>query len=128
MLSQGTKTLIKNVIRHTDTHNRMLEEAEMWRQRHIQVHSKNEDEHESRRSFNKDRRYSGESYSYLHDKRADMSREFGSSRKRRAHMDDEETPTKSTSTFWMRKLHQTEEADPDRPRSQDHGCIVHHLG
>lgn len=94
ILSTVTKTLIKNVIRHTDSHNKVVEETDMWRQREKELHRK-----ESR----------GSSYSFLKDRGVDMRYEFPSSRERRAHMDEE-----PRGTYWMKELYKAEEADNNR--------------
>ena len=53
---------------------------------------------------------SGPSHNFLQDKRADMGLEFGTSKNRKAHMDEE--PERET--YWMRELEKVEQADPDR--------------
>ncbi|KAL4228932.1 hypothetical protein ACF0H5_011972 [Mactra antiquata] len=93
--STVNKTLLKNVIRHTDSHNKVVEETEMWKQRQREI--KNVDSMGSRNSFLKDR--GG----------VDMRYEFSDHRQRRAHMDDE-----PKSTYWMNELYKAEEADENR--------------
>lgn len=95
MSNNIAKTLLKNHIRHADTHNRMVEEKDMWKE----YHKMKEFENESK-------------YSFLHDKRTDMGNEFPSHRNKRAHMDDE--PQTNQSTVCLRKLFKAEANDPDR--------------
>ncbi|XP_060568488.1 uncharacterized protein NKAPD1-like [Ruditapes philippinarum] len=94
ILSTVSKTLIKNVIRHTDSHNKVVEESEMWRQREKELGRKESP---------------GSSYSFLKDRGVDMRYEFPTSRDRRAHMDEE-----PRSTYWMKELYKAEEADNNR--------------
>lgn len=93
MVSVVNKTLLKNVIRHTDAHNKVVEEEEMWKQ-----HRKMKEPIFQRREN-----------SFLKDRGADMRNEFPSRSQRRAHMDDE-----PSSTYWMKKLYKAEETDKDR--------------
>ncbi|CAL1547188.1 unnamed protein product [Lymnaea stagnalis] len=136
-LNQGAKSLLRNVIRHTDTHNRHLEESEMW-QLHQKLKQENFMDYEDRRKHttadrtdqhqrklsnkddkSKDIRDPHIQNSYLYDDREDMG---GKRRgKKRAHMDDvtleeEEDQGKNggQSTYWLKQLHNFEEADPDR--------------
>ncbi|XP_041373134.1 uncharacterized protein NKAPD1-like [Gigantopelta aegis] len=100
MFSTITKTMLKNVIRHTDTHNRIVEETDMW----MHLDQVKDRERDPRRSF-------------LYDDRYDMSRDDGRRGARRAHMDDgdnRDDDGKRRSTYWQRQLQKVEEADPDR--------------
>ena len=72
----------------------MVEESEMWRQRDLEQ-----------------KRLRPE-YSFLHDQRADMSNEFSTSRKRRAHMDEQDDLPKRN--YWMKELYKAEENDSNR--------------
>ncbi|KAK7495149.1 hypothetical protein BaRGS_00013559 [Batillaria attramentaria] len=117
MFSKSTKRLLQNVIRHTNAHNRVVEEAEMWQQHGRLKELDGLDPtnpsylHDDR--FNdKDARISRSSDSW----HVPFSREgYG----RHAHMDDEKPGQRSSSdarrsTYWMRKLEKMESAHPDR--------------
>lgn len=115
--SQGTKRLLQNVIRHTNAHNRVVEETEMWQQ-HVR----------QRELGGLDPSHP----SYLHDDRFNDDRDgrmarssdswpvpFKREGSRHAHMDDEGQDRGGSagvrrSTFWMRQLEKLESAHPDR--------------
>uniref|UniRef100_A0A0B6ZDC4 Uncharacterized protein n=1 Tax=Arion vulgaris TaxID=1028688 RepID=A0A0B6ZDC4_9EUPU len=140
-LHKGAKSLLRNVIRHTDTHNRMLEESEMWQLYHRMKRAPSNDKDEANIDKKKTdkvkragdgRKYSSEDrvkdfrepdihQSFLYDDRKNMRWEGVSRRAmKRAHMDDSSDEDRqnisalSKSTFWMRQLHKAEEGDPDR--------------
>ncbi|KAJ8311834.1 hypothetical protein KUTeg_010619 [Tegillarca granosa] len=101
MFPTTSKRLLINHIKHADTHNRIVEEQEMWK------------------SYSKLKEKGIENnYSFLDDKREDMGAEFCNRSDRRAHMDDEPLPVAKARgkdcTFWMRQLQKVEEADPER--------------
>ncbi|XP_052063347.1 uncharacterized protein NKAPD1-like [Mytilus californianus] len=92
MTNSAAKTLLKNYIRHVGSHNKIVEEAEMWK------------EHHRSKEFEKDNKYS-----FLQDKRVDMNDDFSRRKSKRAHMDEE-----PESTFCLRQLYKAEDNDPDR--------------
>ncbi|KAA8594079.1 hypothetical protein FQN60_004913 [Etheostoma spectabile] len=86
------KTLLKNVIRHTDAHNKIQEEMEMWKMRNWEVHTS----HPKHLSDTKNMR------GHMHcDRVSDRSRE------RVSEHDDREA------RYWSRKLYEFEANDPD---------------
>ncbi|XP_059186618.1 NKAP domain containing 1 isoform X2 [Centropristis striata] len=94
------KTLLRNVIRHTDAHNKIQEEMEMWKMRGWQVqtpHRKHLSDTKSVRGQN------------MHcDRVPDHSRDMSRSRERVSEHDDREA------RYWSRKLYEFEAKDPDR--------------
>ncbi|KAK3750539.1 hypothetical protein RRG08_013916 [Elysia crispata] len=132
-LQLGAKSLLRNMIRHTDTHNRLLEEAEMW-----QLHKRMKDGSSSPEDI--DRRGGKGSgglkepkieNSFLYDDRraVDSPTQSRYGQKRRAHMDEEglgcilmkrggelsgDQRGQSSSTYWQRQLFKAEENDSDR--------------
>ncbi|GAB1604672.1 uncharacterized protein NKAPD1-like [Argonauta hians] len=119
MLHRSAKTLLQNVIRHTDTHNRIVEEAEMWRQKEKKSQlSKKDKERGDKDKEEKDKKstdvfFEDTRKSFLYDNRVrDDSMSY---RRYRAHMDDEPTPSSTTrSTYYTRQLQRAEENDPGR--------------
>ncbi|GFO46990.1 chromosome 11 open reading frame 57 [Plakobranchus ocellatus] len=124
-LQHAAKSLLRNTIRHTDTHNRLLEEAEMW-----QMHSRMQGregrdcspEDKSRRKFAGIKEPQIEN-SFLYDDRRDMDsdRHYNSHKfTRRAHMDEDcGNPGGGMngvqgSTYWQRQLLKAEEEDTVR--------------
>ncbi|XP_052804762.1 uncharacterized protein NKAPD1-like isoform X1 [Mya arenaria] len=93
LVSNSSKTLLKNVIRHTDSHNKIIEENEMWRQWKTEQQGPEEN-----------------NPSFLKGQCSDMRYEFPKRRNKRAYMDEE-----PQSTFWMKELYKTEEADENSP-------------
>lgn len=92
------KTLLRNVIRHTDAHNKIQEEMEMWKMRdwEIQKSHKNLSDSEFVRG-------------HMHcDRVSDQRRGFSRSRERASEHDDRET------RYWTQKLYEFEANDPDR--------------
>ncbi|KAM8902655.1 uncharacterized protein NKAPD1 [Spinachia spinachia] len=87
------KTLLRNVIRHTDAHNKIQEETEMWKTRDWQVHT----------SHTKSVR------GQMHcDRTSDQPRYLSQSSNRVSEHDDREA------RYWSRKLYEFEAGDPDR--------------
>ncbi|XP_033968843.1 uncharacterized protein NKAPD1 isoform X1 [Trematomus bernacchii] len=92
------KTLLRNVIRHTDAHNKIQEEMEMWKKRNYQVHTSHSthfpDTKSERGQMHCDR-----------DQPRDLSR---GSRERGSEHDEKEA------RYWSRKLYEFEAKDSDR--------------
>ncbi|KAL8620235.1 hypothetical protein ACOMHN_061426 [Nucella lapillus] len=125
VFSKTTKLMLKNVICHTNSHNKTVEESEMW-QNHERVKelggldpSNPSFGHDDRCTARTDReRRRNDYWNSRSEKRAYLST---SSHSRRAHMDEEEEKGRagiSTSTYWMRQLEKLESSDPNR---WDHG-------
>ncbi|RUS89899.1 hypothetical protein EGW08_002340, partial [Elysia chlorotica] len=130
-LELGAKSLLRNMIRHTDTHNRLLEEAEMWQmhRRMKEGSASPEDVHRrgKRRGSERFKEPKIEN-SFLYDDRRDMDCPSRSwyGHKRKAHMDEETVGcssfkmdgdsglSQSSSTYWQRQLLKAEENDTDR--------------
>uniref|UniRef100_A0AAQ4NXC7 NKAP domain containing 1 n=1 Tax=Gasterosteus aculeatus aculeatus TaxID=481459 RepID=A0AAQ4NXC7_GASAC len=92
------KTLLRNVIRHTDAHNKIQEEIEMWKTRDWQVHS----------SHNKHMPDTKSVRGQMHcDRTSDQPRYLSQSRNRVSEHDDREA------RYWSRKLYEFEAGDPD---------------
>ncbi|KAM3616152.1 uncharacterized protein V6R79_013372 [Siganus canaliculatus] len=89
------KTLLKNVIRHTDAHNKIQEETEMWKMRDLEVQMSS-DRHVSSQDSQRRRMYCN----------SDQSRGF--SHNRVSEHDDREA------RYWTRKLYDFEANDPER--------------
>ncbi|CAE1227221.1 unnamed protein product [Acanthosepion pharaonis] len=124
MLQRSAKILLQNELRHTGTHNRMVEEAEMWRQKEkksLSSSSKKDKDRDKDKEKDKEKEKKNSSSiffedtrkSFLYDNRIrDDTVSYG---KCRAHMDDEPFPLSTTrSTYWMRQLQKAEEKDPGR--------------
>lgn len=91
------KTLLRNVIRHTDAHNKIQEEMEMWKMRDWETatsHHKHLSDTECVRGR----------VNRVPDQPRDLSR----SRERISEHDDRE------SRYWSRKLYEFKASDPDR--------------
>ncbi|XP_038159390.1 uncharacterized protein NKAPD1 isoform X1 [Cyprinodon tularosa] len=91
------KTLLRNVIRHTDAHNKIQEETEMWKMRGWEIqmsdHKQNTDTGRGR----------------MHcDRVPDQSRNMSAGRERVSEHDDRDA------RYWTRKLYEFEATDPDR--------------
>ncbi|XP_041851815.1 uncharacterized protein NKAPD1 isoform X2 [Melanotaenia boesemani] len=93
------KTLLRNVIRHTDAHNKIQEEMEMWKMRDWEIqtsHHKHVPDTNSMRGR-------------MHcDRVSDQPRVRSQSRERIAEHDNKEA------RYWTRKLYEFEAGDPDR--------------
>ncbi|XP_053279439.1 NKAP domain containing 1 [Pleuronectes platessa] len=93
------KTLLRNVIRHTDAHNKIQEEQEMWKMRGWQV----------QRTDPKQSSDTVSSRGQMHcDRGADQTGDLRRSRERVSEHDDREA------RYWTRKLYEFEAKDPDR--------------
>jgi len=103
MLANGSKTLIKNEVRHADTHNRVLEEGECWRQ----YRTKRSSDWSPGEGAHMDR----------HDSR---DRASGAARGGVFEHDDRDAGDavgetgRPTSTYWTRQLYKAEDTDPGR--------------
>ncbi|XP_039985912.1 uncharacterized protein NKAPD1 isoform X2 [Xiphias gladius] len=93
------KTLLRNVIRHTDAHNKIQEEMEMWKMRDWEIqtsHHKQLSDTECMRGR-------------MHcDRVPDQARNLSQSRARVPEHDHREA------RYWTRKLYEFEASDPDR--------------
>ncbi|XP_060902649.1 NKAP domain containing 1 [Labrus mixtus] len=93
------KTLLRNVIRHTDAHNKIQEETDMWKMRGWETqmsHHKHLSGAESVRGR-------------LHcERRSDQRRDVGGSGERASEHDDRDAQ------YWTRKLYEFEAKDPER--------------
>ncbi|KAK2847429.1 hypothetical protein Q5P01_010428 [Channa striata] len=93
------KTLLRNVIRHTDAHNKIQEEMEMWKMRDWEIqmsHHKHLTDTECVRGR-------------MHcDRVSDQPRGLSQSRERVSEHDNREA------RYWTRKLYEFEAGDPDR--------------
>ncbi|XP_046338898.1 uncharacterized protein NKAPD1-like [Haliotis rufescens] len=99
MFSKSTKQMLRNVIRHTGTHNRMVEETDMWTQR----------------SLKRDSHGKASRNSFLFDQRSDNYDDRRRRGHRTAHMDSGDSDEdKQKSTYWSRQLQKAEETNPDR--------------
>ncbi|KAM9801388.1 uncharacterized protein NKAPD1 [Neosynchiropus ocellatus] len=90
------KTLLRNVIRHTDAHNKIQEETEMWKMRGYEVQM----------SQNKHFPATESTRGGMHCDR-DQSEFLSRSRERTEHDDRD-------ARYWTRKLYEFEDKDPDR--------------
>lgn len=91
------KTLLRNVIRHTDAHNKIQEEMEMWKMR----------EWETQTSQRKHSSAAASMRGHMHcDQELDPSRHIG--RSRLSEHDDREA------RYWTKQLYEFEAKDPDR--------------
>ncbi|TNN01703.1 NKAP domain containing 1 [Takifugu flavidus] len=87
------KTLLRNVIRHTDAHNKIQEESEMWKMRDWEIQKSHprtmsDTENKRRRMYCDQPRYLSQSRVSEHDDRE--------------------------ARYWTRKLYEFESNDPDR--------------
>uniref|UniRef100_A0A3Q4I188 NKAP domain containing 1 n=1 Tax=Neolamprologus brichardi TaxID=32507 RepID=A0A3Q4I188_NEOBR len=90
------KTLLRNVIRHTDAHNKIQEEIDMWKMRDWEIQTS------QRKDFS-------DAEGHMHcDRVSDQRRDFNRSRERASEHDDREA------RYWTRKLYEFESNDPDR--------------
>ncbi|XP_044059779.1 NKAP domain containing 1 isoform X2 [Siniperca chuatsi] len=91
------KTLLRNVIRHTDAHNKIQEEMEMWKMR----------EWENQKSHHKHLSDTECVRGRMH-RVPDQPRDLSRSRERVSEHDDREA------RYWSRKLYEFKANDPDR--------------
>ncbi|XP_072248353.1 uncharacterized protein NKAPD1 [Leuresthes tenuis] len=89
------KTLLRNVIRHTDAHNKIQEEMEMWKMRDWEIQTSH------RKQFPDTDSVRGQMHC---DRVSDQPR----SKNRVSEHDDREA------RYWTRKLYEFEASDPDR--------------
>ncbi|KAM7399162.1 hypothetical protein PAMP_018450 [Pampus punctatissimus] len=92
------KTLLRNVIRHTDAHNKIQEEMEMWKMRGWEVQA----------SHRKHLPATDCVRGHMHCDRVPNESRESRSRERVSDHDDRETH------YWTRKLYEFEANDPDR--------------
>lgn len=105
--------MLANIIRHTDTHNRIIEEEECWKQRAMQRVNEAKEFHNSSDKNGFDTMH--KKCKWLHESRKVVG-------KLRAHMDCKddierhsyEGREEKTGTFWMRQLDNFESRDPER--------------
>lgn len=88
------KSVLRNYIRHADTHNRVQEEREMWRLRQLEQQTQLQ--------------------SYHSKPRHTLTRGRLLSDTLRDRPDDSEEEEESSSSYWTRQLMKVEENDPDR--------------
>lgn len=113
MLPRESKIMLANIIRHTETHNRIIEEEECWKQRSLQRENETKE-------FNYSSDRSG--FDMMHKKCRWLLESRNAVGQSRAHMDCKddvqrhsyEGREESTGTFWMRQLDNFESRDPDR--------------
>ncbi|XP_014842308.1 PREDICTED: uncharacterized protein C11orf57 homolog isoform X1 [Poecilia mexicana] len=93
------KTLLRNVIRHTDAHNKIQEEMEMWKMRDWEIQAS-----DHKHLPNADIMRGG-----MHcDRVTDHPRNMSAGRERASEHDDREA------RYWTRRLYEFEAGDPDR--------------
>ncbi|XP_014890613.1 uncharacterized protein NKAPD1 isoform X1 [Poecilia latipinna] len=93
------KTLLRNVIRHTDAHNKIQEEMEMWKMRDWEIQAS-----DHKHLPNADIMRGG-----MHcDRVSDHPRNMSAGRERASEHDDREA------RYWTRRLYEFEAGDPDR--------------
>lgn len=88
------KVLLRNVIRHTDAHNKIQEESEMWKLRDMELHT----------SSPRDSKHSWDTRNSMHCDRY-LKESEGSARDRLGEREER---------YWTRKLYEFEANDPDR--------------
>ncbi|XP_047246710.1 NKAP domain containing 1 isoform X2 [Girardinichthys multiradiatus] len=93
------KTLLRNVIRHTDAHNKIQEETEMWKMRDWEIQM-SDHKHLSNTDIIRGRMHC--------DRVPDQSRNMSAGRERVSDHDDREA------RYWTRRLYEFEASDPDR--------------
>ncbi|XP_073674315.1 uncharacterized protein NKAPD1 isoform X1 [Garra rufa] len=94
------KVLLRNVIRHTDAHNKIQEESEMWKLRNLERHASSTHipKHRGRMHCDRD----------LEDSEGSMRDRLGDRRDEMSERDEKEA------RYWTRKLYEFEANDPDR--------------
>ncbi|XP_077467117.1 uncharacterized protein NKAPD1 isoform X1 [Stigmatopora argus] len=110
------KTLLRNVIRHTDAHNKIQEETEMWKLRGWEVQKSNHSHVSAtgtiryKRSFIMKCQVAITTYSlFLRDSRGQMHCDRLSYEPRMSSEHDDRE-----ARYWTRKLYEFEDNDPDR--------------
>ncbi|XP_059371113.1 NKAP domain containing 1 [Carassius carassius] len=94
------KVLLRNVIRHTDAHNKIQEESEMWKLRDLERQASSANSPKQRGRMHCDR--------YLNDSEGSMRERLGDKRDEMSERDEREA------RYWTRKLYEFEANDPDR--------------
>ncbi|ROL53315.1 hypothetical protein DPX16_20425 [Anabarilius grahami] len=94
------KVLLRNVIRHTDAHNKIQEESEMWKLRDLERQATSTNFPKNRGRMHCDR--------YLDDSEGSMRDRLGDKRDVMSERDEREA------RYWTRKLYEFEANDPDR--------------
>ncbi|XP_058268867.1 NKAP domain containing 1 [Hemibagrus wyckioides] len=94
------KVLLRNVIRHTDAHNKIQEESEMWKLRDMELQTR-----ESKQSWN--------TRSSMHCDRH-LKESEGSARGRLGERACLSERDEREARYWTRKLYEFEASDPDR--------------
>ncbi|XP_051719607.1 LOW QUALITY PROTEIN: NKAP domain containing 1 [Ctenopharyngodon idella] len=94
------KVLLRNVIRHTDAHNKIQEESEMWKLRDLERQTTSTHFPKNRGRMHCDR--------YLDDSEGSMRDRLGDRRDVMSERDEREA------RYWTRKLYEFEANDPDR--------------
>ncbi|XP_027029718.1 NKAP domain containing 1 isoform X1 [Tachysurus fulvidraco] len=97
------KVLLRNVIRHTDAHNKIQEESEMWKLRDMELHTPSP--RESKNSWN--------TRSSMHCDRY-LKESEGSARGRLGDKECLSERDEREARYWTRKLYEFEANDPDR--------------
>jgi len=113
MLPRESKILLANIIRHSDTHNRIIEEEECWKQRTLQRVNEVKGFHNSSDNIGID---------IMHKKCKWLPESRKVAGNSRAHMDCKDDIQRHSyegreepkSTFWMRQLDNFESRDSDR--------------
>ncbi|KAM4742556.1 uncharacterized protein NKAPD1 isoform 2-T2 [Anableps anableps] len=93
------KTLLRNVIRHTDAHNKIQEEMEMWKMRDWEIQT-SDHKHLPNTDVMRGRMHC--------DRVPDQSRNMSAGREQASEHDDREA------RYWTRRLYEFEASDPDR--------------
>ncbi|KAF4104084.1 NKAP domain containing 1 [Onychostoma macrolepis] len=94
------KVLLRNVIRHTDAHNKIQEESEMWKLRDLERQTSSAHFPKQRGRMHCDR--------CLDDSEGSMRERLGDRRDEMSERDEREA------RYWTRKLYEFEANDPDR--------------
>ncbi|KAG9265427.1 hypothetical protein AMEX_G21821 [Astyanax mexicanus] len=102
------KVLLRNVIRHTDAHNKIQEESEMWKLRDMEKQSSSSQASKPRWMTS-----SHLSRSSMHCDR-DMDDSEGSARDRLGEKGGLSERDEREARYWSRKLYEFEANDPDR--------------
>uniref|UniRef100_A0A9J7ZGM1 NKAP domain containing 1 n=1 Tax=Cyprinus carpio carpio TaxID=630221 RepID=A0A9J7ZGM1_CYPCA len=94
------KVLLRNVIRHTDAHNKIQEESEMWKMRDLERQTLSAHLPKHRGGMHCDR--------YLEGSEGSMRERLGDRRDEMSERDEKEA------RYWTQKLYEFEANDPDR--------------
>uniref|UniRef100_A0A9J8AGP5 NKAP domain containing 1 n=1 Tax=Cyprinus carpio carpio TaxID=630221 RepID=A0A9J8AGP5_CYPCA len=96
------KVLLRNVIRHTDAHNKIQEESEMWKMRDLERQTLSAHLPKHRGGMHCDR--------YLEGSEGSMRERLGDRRDEMSERDEKEA------RYWTQKLYEFEANDPDREK------------